>query len=492
MTCWSCQATACNKCVQPFFNADLLWTKPQDVCPSCKKSLEDKIRRMADAANHKETPKPKEAEKAVVEPAKVTPREATVTVTAAAPVASAAIEAAVVVAPVVENVSEEDAKPTVAVAQVAAVVAPPVETAAAVERMPAVVEPVREETQTEVQGVVEEAEGTGDNVESETVALTGGPVAASRCKPGPARGRAGSRSTVREQAKKAQEEREREDAELERAMLAAADIPEPERQHLVAEGSVSDKRRSLAGAIPMGMFGGPPPRRPSVVSAEEAGAKAPVVAHEGPQFGMGLGDISSQLGSLRKRAPPAAVTATGQETEKPAVVKPSELRAAALAAKKQEPQLIKAMMRDTLSDLDNAQARTSMSDLSEYIVRDEEQDVKPKASPRVQELDGLIDSARQAVTTPVLSRNEARPPLIVAPEQSPRKTNLEAVSPYNSSPSESPRQEIIEAKTAVMVAPAKSLFSHITYEDMPSPQASRNSMHVVEVGDDEDDSTSEE
>ncbi len=336
----------------------------------------------------------------------------------------------------------------------------------------------------------DETDGDGD-----AVAGAGGTAvsAAARRKPGAARGRTGSRSTVREQAKKAQEDRERDEAELKRAMEAAADIPEPERQHLVAEGSVSDKRRSLAGAIPMGMFGGPPPRRPSVASSDEAGARAPVAAHAGPQFGMGLTDVSSQLGSLRKRAPSAAATAATTaevEADKPAVVKPSEMRAAALSAKKQEPQLIKAMMRDTLADLESAQARTSMSDLSELAARDQERGAQPK-SPRLQELDGLIDEARQAVATPVAP--EVLPPAIVVPEQAPHKTNLEAVSPYNSSPSESPRQEMIDAKTAVVVAPAESLFVHLRYEDMPSPQASRNSMHVVEVGDEEDDdSTSEE
>ena len=200
--------------------------------------------------------------------------------------------------------------------------------------------------------------------------------------------------------------------------------------------------------------------------------------------------LSGGLGSLRRRQPPPAAKPPAvpapeevEEEARPDAVKPSQLRTA------------RAMVRDALSELDRAPVRQSLGDLSEYTRREE-----PPKSPRAQELDGLIAEARQAAAPG--PEPEPQPPAVVvvaaaeaesaAAAQQPKKTRLETISPYDSSPSQSPREGESSRRSAAAgeAGVHKSLVGQLRWENAPSPQGSRNSMHCVEVGEEEGDDDS--
>jgi hypothetical protein len=326
--------------------------------------------------------------------------------------------------------------------------------------------------------VEQEEDGDNDKTVGDQSAVPSGGGAKKR--PGVARGRAASRTTIREQAKQAQQEREAEDKALEEALkqqVTASGLEPAEKEHLVVGGSVADKRRSLAGAIPMmGMMMGSPGlslRKKSVSSTED---RPEVVVHAAPQFGLGMGDLSNSLGSLRKR-PVAAAASTPQSStvseEPPAIVKASELRKKAYTNKDARNNEQEILQR-ALTQLEQTPSRVSMSDLA-Y-----EQALKPKASPRVNELDGLIDEARRAVIGPSV------PVPTVEVVRSPR-IQLEAVSPYHSDG----EGDYSRASGAKAKNKALELVQQANLEQ-PSPGASRQSMHIVEVDDDDEFTTDSE
>ena len=410
-----------------------------------------------------------------------------------------------------------------------------------------------EEGKKTVVDVVDAAANTPSNFDPEendndeehvaSAAVLGG----GRKKPAPAgRRRTASRATIRDQAKQAQQQRDEEEKALETALNQQVSEMEPEvKERLVVGGSVAEKRKSLAAAIPMGaLMGGSPMARRKSITPPSSGAggeevERPVTAsHTAPQVAMGMGDLSNALGSLRKRptAPPAN---PDQATAKPASapLKPSELRAAKIAAAKaqtpskdessgksdflldslkeleqppsrdtanegtRKPAPLPAaaklqtqskdrppskadILLDSLKELEQTPSRVSMSDIA-Y-----EDMLKPAPSPRLQELNGLIKEAQEVVAAPVVTA----PPVDEGPG---KRRLLEAVSPYESSGSdqedEAPKQVEVLPPTIVVAPPANRVLGQLKDANLvsPSPLASRQSMHVVEVNEEDDSSFSE-
>lgn len=138
-----------------------------------------------------------------------------------------------------------------------------------------------------------------------------------------------------------------------------------------------------------------------------------------------------------------------------------------------------AMMRDALAFLENADAEKDI-DLKRAsgVVR----------SPRVAELDGLIKET--------LVQQKAEQEMLLKSPQ-PKRTALETTSPYMSSEEKEEEDEKEEEKEEEPVQKSqppvqlkKPWLEDVTMMSQPSPQASRNSMHVVEVTGESDDDSS--
>lgn len=334
--------------------------------------------------------------------------------------------------------------------------------------------------------------------EEEVIAVSGAAgsgmlVSAGRKKPGIARRGTASRATIRDQAKQAQQQREEDDKQLEAAMNAPPKVME-EKEVLVVEGNFAEKRRSLAAAIPVGawMGGAGKPRKLSRPEQEDPDHGEPpkpeVVKHTAPQMSLGMGDLSNALGSLRKRPPAAAEAKQSEASPIVPIAKPSELRAAKLAAAKEEqPRKGFVDLLKAIKQLEEAPSRVSMSDVAYEDLW------KPEASPRVKELDGLIQEARQAAAVQAVEPPKVETPLDESAPVEPKRRQLEAVSPYESSgDSDSEEQEPVAVVQEPLVPPPKvKLLAQLQQADHdlanPSPLASRQSMHVVEYKSDESD-----
>ena len=160
-----------------------------------------------------------------------------------------------------------------------------------------------------------------------------------RNKPAARRNQGTTRQAVKQNAKAAQETKEQEEKDLEERAKkeeSTRDEEEEDKEVEVVEGSVADKRKAMAGAIPvMGMMGTPntlrKSNRGSMGPDELAAAKT---AHRGPQMALNMGELNNSLGSLRSvKKTTAKEPKKAEQSEEVAPPKPSQMKQAKFALK---------------------------------------------------------------------------------------------------------------------------------------------------------------